>query len=58
MLNKLVVIGLAALTLIAGCCNGNCGNPPVVSPTNVTIQVQSPTDPVLPPYTPWWVEEK
>lgn len=46
--------------LVAGGCihtNDNCGNSPIVSPTRITNEVNDKDDPVLPPYTPWWVKE-
>jgi hypothetical protein len=53
----LFLIGVAALSILGGCCNGKCGdNNPVVSPTVITDEKQDSGDPVLPDMKPWWVE--
>lgn len=54
---RIVIFAVFSLLLAGGCKNvkGNDGEP-IVSPTNITNEVQSGDDPVLPPYTPWWAK--
>ena len=55
-MKKILLMSLLALLTMGGCVhtkNGNNGDP-VVSPTNISTEVQDEEDHVLPPYTPWW----
>lgn len=51
-----LLICVAALSLMGGCCSGKCDGEPVVSPTVITDEKQDSADPVLPAYKPWWKE--
>ena len=51
-----LIIGVAALSLMGGCCSGKCDGDPVVSPTVITDEKQDSAHPVLPAYKPWWKE--
>lgn len=55
-MKKILIIGLLALLTMGGCIHpkDHGGGEPIVSPTNISTEVQDETDPVLPPYTPWW----
>ena len=56
-MKSLFLLGIAALSILGGCRNGKCGGDnPVVSPTVITNEKQGTGVPVLPIYTPWWVE--
>lgn len=56
-MRSLFLIGIAALSILGGCCNGNCGGDNNgVSSTNTTDVVNGSTEPVLPPYKPWWAD--
>lgn len=57
---RLISISVLSLLLAGGCIHTKCGdggNDPIVSPTNISTEVQDTEDPVLPPYTPWWAQE-
>ena len=57
MLRKVLLAALL-LSLAGGCIQPKGGdNEPIVSPTNITNEVQDANDPVLPPYIPWWWKE-
>lgn len=53
------IFSFAALLLVGGCIhtNSNYADDPIVSPTVITNEANDKDDPVLPPYTPWWVKE-
>ena len=51
------LIALAAI-FIGGCIGDTCcESEPIVSPTNISTEVQPSDDPFLPQYVPWWVQE-
>lgn len=54
-------ICIAAVPFVSGCLSeggvsGGNGKP-IVSPTDISDSVQDDSDPVLPHFIPWWVEE-
>lgn len=61
-MQNLFFVCVAALALLGGCCSPrgmpDCGNDPIVAPTNIPTEVQGDGEPTLPPYVPWWAEEE
>ena len=56
-MTRMMLISLLSLLLAGGCVHtncGDCGNDPIVSPTNTSTEMQDNDDPILPAYIPWW----
>ena len=55
-MKRMMLLSLLSLLLAGGCIhtNGDGTDDTIVSPTNISTEVQDSTDPVLPAYIPWW----
>ena len=55
-MRHLVLISVISLLMAGGCItkSGDNDNGPIVSPTNISTEVHSDSDKVLPQYVPWW----